>query len=534
MATILLTACGSPAGAPTATSPAVSTQAVAIALGDTPAVPSSPTPSLSAAPTTTGPLTVPPPIVIGLDDFSQLVTLHDYAPDIEAVIKVPAPDYGAFAPVYSPDGQRFAAPISLPDGKRALLVLDVATGDLVASIPVDDSVKKIFSWSFTPDGRKLLYSTYPDGRINIWDIAAKKSDRVLWTKQHFIITDVGTSPDGKQVTAVVGDSLSSIGRQLMVWDAATGDLVKQIPADTQYGVDISQFSADGRRLVLSTQAGGEELTVYDTSTWEAIARIRPAGSAAELAAISPDGAFVLTSKQAGGDILLWEAGTGKQVSSLTNPFDETDAMAFNPDGTMLVVSGTPPFKPHTDSMHMDAAVWDTSTWKQVGIQRWGKSDSLRFSPDGRSMLAHNNGAIYLIGFPDPEIQTASRTAVDFTAALSRGDYAAAAAGFSINDLERANLKNKGLATDPATILETICQRKAFPCLPATVIYSTRYPGESRGTVGSYGFLVRFTKPDGSVYADDQGATIFDMYISLDPNGSLKVSSLVPDVVAVMQ
>jgi WD40 repeat protein len=313
---------------------------------------------------------------------------------------------------------------------------------------------------------------------------------------------------------------------LTVWDAASGELVKQIPADTQYGVDISEFSGDGSRLVLSTQKGGNELTAIDTSSWNKISSNHPAGSNAELAAISPNGKFVLTSKQAGGDLLLWDASTGKLVSSLQTPFDGTSSLEFSPDGSMLVVTGTPPFEPHTDSMYLDAAIWDTSTWKQVGVQHWGKTDSLLFAPDGRSMLADWHGSVYLIGFPDKKIQAADQVAVDFTAALGRGDYAAAASNFSISDLEASNLKEKGLTTDPAATLETICSKNAFPCLPATVIYTATYSGDSRDSPGYFGLRVRFTKQDGSIYADDQGATLFELYLNPDPGGKLKVTGVV--------
>jgi hypothetical protein len=287
-------------------------------------------------------------------------------------------------------------------------------------------------------------------------------------------------------------------------------------------------------LILSTQAGGNELAVYDTSTWKTIALIHPAGSAAEVAAISPDGGFVVTTEQADEDILLWDASTGELISGLKNPFVVTDGMVFSPDGFMLVVSGTPPFAPHTDAMYLDAAIWDTSTWEQVGIQHWGQTDSLRFSPDGRSLLAHYEETIYAIGFPDAELQNASQTAVDFTAALGRGNYAAAASRFSLKDLERENLEYAGLASDPATILQTICQRDAFPCLPATVIYSSRVRGEVRGAPGFYELLVQFTKLDGSVYSDADGATIFALFLSPGPDGIPRVDALVYDVVAVMQ
>jgi hypothetical protein len=178
-------------------------------------------------------------------------------------------------------------------------------------------------------------------------------DHVLWSKKGYVISDVATRPDGKQITAVVGDSQSRNGRLLTVWDAASGELVKQIPADTQYGLDISEFSSDGSRLVLSTQKGGNELTVIDTSSWNKISSIHPAG-----------------------------------------------------------------------------------------------------------------------------------------------------------------------------ILETICSKNAFPCLPATVIYTTTYSGDSRDSPGYFGLQVRFTKQDGSIYADDQGATLFELYLNPDPGGKLKVNGVV--------
>jgi WD40 repeat protein len=466
---------------------------------------------------------LPPSPVIGLDNFSQLVQLHDYTPDLNAATGKQETDYSPYNPVLSPDGKTFAVPVGFTGNTRALYILDVASGDLASSIPLGDSTKRIYGWAFSHDGQKLLFSTYPDGQITVWDIAAGKVDRLLLSKKYFVASDLAFTQDGKQITAVVGDAAKSgAGAALMVWDAASGDLVTQLPADTQYGVDIGKFSADGSRLILSTRNGGKELTVYDTATWKKIARISPPGSAAEVAAISPDGATVVTSRQIGDDILVWDAATGQQISSLQNQFVETDFMVFNPDGSMLVVSGIPPFEPKTDNMYLDASIWDTSTWKQAGDQHWGHFDNLQFAPDGKNILARGNLGVALIGLPDEEILAANQAMLDFSSALGKGDYAAAVSSYFISDGVLGNLKSKGLTSDPAAILKAVCSSGAFPCLPATVIFTSRMAGADRGSVGYYQVLVRFTKPDGSIYADANGATIFYVYVDPAADGSFYV------------
>ncbi len=524
---VLLTACGAqpaasmdtplPSDVNTATNPP-STQVNTAT--STPAITSTTVPTSTATPTATFTPTVPPPpLVIGLDNFSQLVQLHDYSPDLDKI----AGGNDPFFPVYSPDSKSIAVAAAIAIDKRTLFILDVGTGDLVSTIPLDEGVKKIFSWSFSPDGQKLLYSTYPDGKINIWDIAGQKLDRVFWSKKHYIITDVATSPDGKQITAIVGSSTSNIGRILMVWDAASGDLVKQIPADTQYGVDISKFSTDGNRLVLSTQKGGNELTVFDTSTWKKIANIHPQGSDAELASISPNGAFVLTSKQSGGDILLWDAATGQQISSLHNQFVETTSIEFSPDGSMLIVSGTAPFKPHTDNDNLTASIWDTSTWTQVGNQHWVHTDNLHFAPDGKSIMIREESALFLIGLPDDGILASQQMLMNFSSSASKGDYANAGLFFLSPSLQDY-LNSKGLTTDPAAIMDAFCRQYAYQCLPLTIIYSERN-GNILDPSGYYSYwhLVQFTKPEGSLYADDKGATIFWMTFKRDVDGNLYLS-----------
>ncbi len=475
---------------------------------------------------TVAPTEIPLPPVLDLKNITQIVQLHDYTPEFVSYTGLAKRDFNPFSPVFSPDGKSFASAVALPDSKRAIYILDIATGDLVSRIPMEDAVTGVFSWAFSPDGGKLLYSTYPDGKITIWDIAAGKVDKVLYHHKGFAVSDVAVTLDGKQITAVVGDANNNgLGDKLTIWDAASGQMKAQLPADTQYGVDICRYSADGSRLVVTSSGGGKVLSVYETATWKLLSRIIPAGGA-ERAAISPDGAIVITGRESGATLLIWDAGTGKLISTLKTPFDSVTTIEYSPDGSMLVVSGISPFKPKTDNMYIHGAIWDTSTWTQTGILYWNVFNSFRFAPDGKSILAQGDQAIRLVGMPDKETLAADQAAADFTALLGSGDYAAAAPLFYFPQGTRDYLKSKGLNNNPAAVLEAVCKSGAYPCYKATAVYTSRDPGDARGSVLDYWLYVRFTKPDGSIYADKNGATVFDLIVNPAADGSYQFDFLV--------
>ncbi len=534
--TVFLTACGArpagPAAASTAPAlPAASTDTGAPVAASTEAPAASATlPPAASTEATSTPAAPPAPVAIGLDNITQLVQLHDFVPDIEALTNLNPGDYGLAKPILSPDGKSFAVPVRIfaGDGKYEMLILDLATGAQISSFTLD-GVTKLFGYAFSPDGKSLVYSSYPDGKIIVRDLAGQKVDRVLWSgKAQEVISDITFTADGKQVFAITGSGSSGgAGDSLMVWDYASGTLVTQLPADTQYAVDICRLSADGSRLIISDRSGGSELAVYDTSTWKRVASITPSASAAEVAAISPDGKLVATSKEQGGNILIWDAAAGKLLSKLDSPFVDTASIEFSPDGSMLVVSGTPSFEPQTDNMYLDAGIWDTSSWKQTGVQHWGKAISLTFSRDGRYILEKGSYFLYLIGLPDQGFQAPQQAVVDFTSALSRADYKAAASLFFFPDYLRDNLKSQGLINDPAAVLEAICTRKALPCLPAKVVYSAR-------DADQYRFLVQFTKADGSVYADANGATLFEVAADTAADGSALVDLYNLDLASVLK
>jgi WD40 repeat protein len=550
IASVLLTACGAPAAAPAATSPAVPTQPVVVQASDTPEQVASSTPASTAIPVATSTAaptiapTVPPASsVIGLDNFSQLVQLHDYSADYRAVItKLKGADNSPWAstPVLSPDGKMIAFCVNVSFDsqwpKGDIVILDAQTGDPVSVFPLNEK-NLVYNLAFTPDGKKLVYFTDLDNRLVFWDIAAQREDEVFYKKDGHDSVGLALSPDGKQIISLDGvNSEGGAGASLTVWDAKTSKILRQMPADYQYSY-ILRLSADGSRLVVSTASGASVLTVYDTATWKVVSTIRPPGSWAELTAISPNGAYVLTGNSNKGDVLVWNAATGKQVGQLQTPFAQISYFDFNPAGSMLIVTGNPPYsKVYDDSYNFTAAVFDSSTWKQVGVLPWGAIGRFHFSPDGKNLMAiQSDGTFALFGLPDDKIAAARQVAADFTAALIKGDYASAAPLFNLYPDELKALQGKGLPTDPATILQMVCAQGVFPCLPATVIYTASQASDTKNRKAApmYYFLAQYTQPDGSLYRDANGLSMMTFYVVQDTDGKYKVD-LGMDLVSVLK
>jgi Tol biopolymer transport system component len=536
IASVLLTACGAPA----TTSPAVPTQPAVAAPGDTPATASSPMPASGATPAvmsspkgTIAPTLPPASAVIGLDNFSQLVQLHDYSADQMAL--VPKGSASAAAQSFyaiSPDGKLIAASILTPDTNE-IVVLNTLTGDLVTSIQLDPNIE-VHDLAFTPDGQKLAYSDYPNDELVIWDIATHKVERTYWKKAGVPAWHLAISPDGKQIMAIVASQGAS--GTLLVWDAGSGKQIWQAPA-YQYQLSFLQLSADGRRLFVQTTE--KELTVYDATTWKKVSTIlTPGPYGADIAAVSPDGTYLVTGNNDHGDILVWDAGTGQQVQQVHTPFASLADFKFSPDGSLLIVTGgLPSSAPVDDSLYANTVVFDTAAWKQVGTLPLGLNKSFQFAPDGKSLLELllSNGSFALIGLPDEKILAARQVAVDFMAAVSKGDYAASAPLFHLSADDIKALQSKGLPTDPAVLLQAVCTQGAFPCLPATVIYSASQAGDvnNRKTPPFYTFLVRYTKPDGSLYRNSDGYSTIIVYVVQDADGKYRVE-LGLDLVSVLK
>ena len=363
-----------------------------------------------------------------------------------------------------------------------LVILDANTGEPVSVLPVKDVT--ITGVQFSPDSSQLIYAAYPQ-RVVVWDITGKKIDRTIFSdKQDRTKIRLKVSPDGKWI------AVSSVNG-LRIIDFATGKMIKELPGAGY----IPQISADGSRLAMLTMKDGSELIVYDTASWEEINRIQMTDGSDRgySMKISPDGKWMITKPETDHPVIrLWDANTGKQVKTLDEPSNHILSMEFSPDNQLLFISYT------TDLEVIGKInVWDVNSWQPLGVLTdFSENSNLAFTADGEFMLASNGRDIWRWSRLDEKVINSRKVVVDFFDALSRGDYAGAAALYQPDKYELENLRSIGLDTsDPVSLLEQICAGETRICLPVLNIL----PGGGLSQFDEYEVHVQFRAQDGSAF-----------------------------------
>jgi WD40 repeat protein len=195
------------------------------------------------------------------------------------------------------------------DGLR---LWQVATGKEVG--PVADDAAAGSRFAFSPDGKRLAY-TGQDKTIRLWEVAGAKEIR-RWEGSDSL-SPLAFSPDGKL--------LASRSR---VWSTADGKEVLRLEApEFGAGAGALAFSASGRLLAASgplsrkqTKAFESAIMVWEVATGQVVRKfIRPYSSSMIPLAFAPDGRS-LAAGDADSTILLWDL-TGRAQGRQAKPGD---------------------------------------------------------------------------------------------------------------------------------------------------------------------------------------------------------------------
>ncbi len=158
------------------------------------------------------------------------------------------------------------------------------------------------------------------------------------------------------------------------------------PTGRQGGVDLVQFSADGKTLVGANAAG--LVTLWDVETGKARANFQHPGGM-NMVVLSPDGKTLATggsrvgsraeTKSGSGEVRIWEIATGRRLAVLPVPDGRVTRLAFAPDGRTLAAA--------TEAATV--MLWDVAARSPLATltSLSGPALYLAFSPDGKTLAA---------------------------------------------------------------------------------------------------------------------------------------------------
>jgi WD40 repeat protein len=268
--------------------------------------------------------------------------------------------------------------------------------------------------SLEQGGDEVVWS--PDGRL----LAISKMDLMLYDTQTWqqvrVIGRGGTdgvvfSPDGRTLAAIMGEvklfdattgaELHTLSRTQISTSSASGyllsfspngrtlavivnDIVKLIDVESgqETGLIIAPgavaiaFSPDGQILASGAWDG---LRLWDVTTGQQARVLGDRSVSSHRLAFSPDGSMLVSSGTGDEPIRFWDVESGRELRNWLGHTDTIKSLTFSPDGQLLV----------TASSDVTIKVWDVATGQELQtlIGHTGEVTSVAFSPDGATLAS---------------------------------------------------------------------------------------------------------------------------------------------------
>jgi len=151
------------------------------------------------------------------------------------------------------------------------------------------------------------------------------------TSVHFVETGV----DGEKSQIVTASGVAGLGGVAALWDAETGDLVREFKGHRDILFD-AEVSPDGK--LLATCGYDKVILLWDIATGQQVRALNGHNGAVYDVAFHPTGEF-LVSASADDTAKVWRVADGERMDTLGQPLKEEYCITFSPDGKQIVAGG---------------------------------------------------------------------------------------------------------------------------------------------------------------------------------------------------
>lgn len=197
-------------------------------------------------------------------------------------------------------------------GTSHITVLDLLSNEVIATIPTGDGPRHL---TFSEDGKRAWSANLDDNSVSLLDV---QNDKTLWT------TQVTSKPNYVEPTFGYAFAANLGGSSLSVLDARTGKYITDIPTGLKpFNMSISC----DKRLVMSANAGSNDVSFVDVATLTEIARVSIMGRISKSQydknvnqrlnpRVSPDCKYLWVGNQAAGTFAVLDIATRKLVAEV--------------------------------------------------------------------------------------------------------------------------------------------------------------------------------------------------------------------------